>query len=69
MDHASHLVGTALAGEIALTVALGLARLLLLDGGHLLLLLLLKAFRLELVALLLLLVSRWYLAKLKINNT
>ena len=36
MDHASHLVGTALAGETALTVALGLAcLLLLLDGGHL----------------------------------
>ena len=36
MDHASHLVGTALAGEAALAVALGLARLLLLfDGGHL----------------------------------
>ncbi len=57
MDHAGHLVGTALAGKAALSVALGLASLLLLfDGGHLLLLLLLKAFRLELVALLLLLV-------------
>ena len=29
MDHASHLVGTPLAGEAALAVALGLARLLL----------------------------------------
>ena len=118
MDHASHLVGTAFAGEAALAVALGLARLLLLfyrghlhgtcghchgsgyrgedvahdrdggstgvgvqgggrrlghglddlhgeqfpirlilDLGHLLLLLLLKAFRLELVALLLRLVK------------
>ena len=58
MDHASHLVGTALAGEASLAVALRLARLLLFfDGGHFLLLLLLKAFRLELVALLLLLVS------------
>ena len=33
MDHASHLVGTALAGEAALAVALGLARLLLFDRG------------------------------------
>jgi len=36
MNHASHLVGTALAGEAALAVALGLASLLLLfDRGHL----------------------------------